>query len=194
MKFYQIYKYINSDAERYFGKNNTNIKIILIAFFGLMWRHKYYVLVLSIWYRMSQINNKIIRVICRIRYMSVCKKLGCQIPFETQIGYGIRFNHCFGIIINPRAVIGNNCNILQMTNIGSQLHKGAQIGNNVYIGPGVITVEGVKIGDNATIGAGSVVVKDIPENATAVGNPCRVVNFNNPARFIYSKTEILNEL
>ncbi len=49
------------------------------------------------------------------------------------------------------------------------------IGNNVWLGGGVIVCPGVTIGDNTTIGAGSVVTKDIPANVLAVGNPCRVI-------------------
>lgn len=48
------------------------------------------------------------------------------------------------------------------------------IGNNVWLGAGVIIMPGVKIGDNSVIGAGSVVTRDIPENCVAYGNPCRV--------------------
>jgi serine O-acetyltransferase len=42
----------------------------------------------------------------------------------------------------------------------------------------------VKIGSNATIGAGSVVTKDIPENATAVGNYAKVISMNNPGHAV----------
>jgi len=48
------------------------------------------------------------------------------------------------------------------------------IGDNVWIGGGVIVCPGVSIGSNVTIGAGSVVTKDLPDGAIAVGNPCRV--------------------
>lgn len=58
---------------------------------------------------------------------------------------------------------------------GRELAAPIRIGNNVWIGGGVIICPGVTIGDNTTIGAGSVVVKDIPANVIAVGNPCRVV-------------------
>ena len=54
----------------------------------------------------------------------------------------------------------------------------------MYIGPNVCVVENVKIGDNVTIGAGSVVTKDIPSNATAVGNYAKVINYNNPGKYI----------
>jgi maltose O-acetyltransferase len=49
------------------------------------------------------------------------------------------------------------------------------IGNNVWIGGGAIICPGVSVGDNSVIGAGSVVTKNIPANALAVGNPCRVL-------------------
>lgn len=39
----------------------------------------------------------------------------------------------------------------------------------------MIVLPGVTIGRGSVIGAGSVVTKDIPENAVAVGNPCRVL-------------------
>ena len=52
------------------------------------------------------------------------------------------------------------------------------IGNNVWIGGGVIILPGVTIGDNVVIGAGSVVTKDIPDNVIAYGNPCRVAKNN----------------
>ncbi|WP_270838678.1 sugar O-acetyltransferase [Peptacetobacter hiranonis] len=48
------------------------------------------------------------------------------------------------------------------------------IGNNVWIGGGVIIMPGVTIGDNVVIGAGSVVTKDIPSDTIAYGNPCKV--------------------
>ena len=49
------------------------------------------------------------------------------------------------------------------------------IGDNVWLGGGVIVCPGVTIGDNTVIGAGSVVTKDVPANVVAVGNPARVI-------------------
>ena len=43
----------------------------------------------------------------------------------------------------------------------------------------------VHIGNNVTIGAGSVVTKDIPDNATVAGVPARVLNYNNPGRYVW---------
>ncbi len=58
---------------------------------------------------------------------------------------------------------------------GPELASPITIGDNVWLGGGVIVCPGVTIGDNTTIGAGSVVTKDIPSNVFAAGNPCRVI-------------------
>lgn len=50
-----------------------------------------------------------------------------------------------------------------------------KIGNNCWLGGGVIVLPEVTIGDGSVIGAGSVVTKNIPANSVAVGNPCRVI-------------------
>lgn len=47
------------------------------------------------------------------------------------------------------------------------IKKGASIGANATILPGII------IGENAMIGAGSVVTKDVPPNTTVIGNPAK---------------------
>ena len=47
------------------------------------------------------------------------------------------------------------------------------IGDNVWLGGGVIVLPGVSIGDNSVIGAGAVVTKDISAGVVAVGNPAR---------------------
>ncbi|MFF3349628.1 sugar O-acetyltransferase [Streptomyces sp. NPDC002779] len=49
------------------------------------------------------------------------------------------------------------------------------IGDNVWLGGGVIVLPGVSIGDDSVIGAGSVVTKDVPAGVVAVGSPARVV-------------------
>lgn len=49
------------------------------------------------------------------------------------------------------------------------------LGDNVWLGGGVIVCPGVTIGDNTVVGAGAVVTKDLPANVVAVGNPARVV-------------------
>jgi maltose O-acetyltransferase len=49
------------------------------------------------------------------------------------------------------------------------------IGDNVWLGGGVIVCPGVSIGDDSVVGAGAVVTRDVPAGVVAVGNPARVV-------------------
>ena len=53
------------------------------------------------------------------------------------------------------------------------------IEDDVWLGFGVIVLDGVHIGKGAVIGAGSIVVNDIPESAIAVGSPARIVKMRN---------------
>jgi acetyltransferase-like isoleucine patch superfamily enzyme len=56
---------------------------------------------------------------------------------------------------------------------------GIVIGDDVWLGFGVIVLDGVRIGKGAVIGAGSVVTHDIPEGAIAAGVPAQVVKMRS---------------
>lgn len=56
-----------------------------------------------------------------------------------------------------------------------QYNLPVHIGNNCWLGSGVIVLPGVTIGENTVVGAGSVVTKNLPANVVAVGNPARVL-------------------
>lgn len=49
------------------------------------------------------------------------------------------------------------------------------IGDDAWLGYGVIVLSGVRIGAGAVVGAGSVVTREVPDGAVAVGNPARVI-------------------
>lgn len=58
---------------------------------------------------------------------------------------------------------------------GYQYNAPVHIGENCWIGAGVLIMPGITIGDNTVVGAGSVVTKNIPSNVVAVGVPCRML-------------------
>ena len=89
------------------------------------------------------------------------------------------------ILIGKRVEIAPNC-AMYPYNHGFSMNKRIReqrleskgdivIGDDAWLGFGVIVLDGVHIGEGAVIGAGSVVTHDIPANAIAVGNPARVV-------------------
>lgn len=53
--------------------------------------------------------------------------------------------------------------------------KPITIGDNVWLGGGVIVCPGVTIGENTVVGAGGVVTRDLPANVVAVGSPARII-------------------
>ncbi|WP_156155853.1 sugar O-acetyltransferase [Demequina phytophila] len=106
-----------------------------------------------------------------------------HIGARTFINYNLCALDVAAITIGEDCQIGPNVQLLTPTHpIDPQPRrdkleaaKPITIGDNVWLGGGVIVCPGVTIGDNSVIGAGSVVTKDIPANVIAVGNPARVV-------------------
>ena len=107
--------------------------------------------------------------------------------FRFSVAYGLYIGHGGPVIINPTAVIGNNCNLSQFVTIGAIDGNAAEIGDNVYIGPNCCLIENVRIGNNVTIGSGSVVTHDIPDNATVAGNYAKVLNYDRPGKYVENR-------
>lgn len=77
-------------------------------------------------------------------------KYGYQIPAGTKIGAGFYIGHRGAVVINERAIIGENCNIANGVTIG-QANRGKlkgtpTIGDNVWIGTGAVIVGNINIG------------------------------------------------
>lgn len=115
--------------------------------------------------------------------------LYCDYGYQIHIGRGVYINvglvalDVGRITIGDDVLIGPNVQLLTPTHPtepGPRREKweGSQpiaLGNNVWLGGGVIVCPGVTIGENTIVGAGSVVVKDLPPTVLAVGNPARIV-------------------
>jgi maltose O-acetyltransferase len=113
------------------------------------------------------------------------------VDYGTHISIGSRTFANFGLValdvapitIGDDVQIGPNVQLLTPTHPvdpGPRRDKWEAaepitIGNNVWLGGGVIVCPGVTIGENTVVGAGAVVPKDLPANVVAVGNPARIV-------------------
>ncbi len=103
---------------------------------------------------------------------------GISISANARIGKGLFIGHFGGIFINESVIIGDNLTIAQGVTIGTLgLGKtGAPIiGHNVFIGSGAKVLGRIKIGNNVRIGANAVVISDIPDNATVIGIPAKII-------------------
>src|SRR5579862_2112509 len=93
----------------------------------------------------------------------------------AQIGPGFVIIHSFGIVINSSVKAGKNLVIEHGVTIGAEKDQSSQIGDNVFVGAGAKIIGAVQVGSDVKIGANAVVVKDLPDGATAVGVPAKVV-------------------
>lgn len=113
-----------------------------------------------------------------IAYRLIETAVGISLPKEAQIGPGLRIWHFGGIFIHPGSVIGAQCTLRQGVTIGNRVVGGPVpvIGDQVDFGAYAQVLGGVRVGDRSRIGALSVVLSDVPDGATAVGAPARIVN------------------
>ena len=122
---------------------------------------------------------------------------GIEICERAQIGSGLYLAHLGTIIIAMTTKIGKNASIHQEVTFGGA-GKGVEegdfpdVGDDVYIGAGVKIIGKVKVGSHVLIGCNAVVISDIPEHATAVGIPARVVNLKGSEGAIHLRPSSKN--
>ena len=114
----------------------------------------------------------------------------------SELGKGIKIGHnfgcgdfCFfgsagGIEIGDDVIMGQNVRFhAQSHNYEGQdlircqgvTSKGIKIGNNCWIGSGVVILDGITIGNGCVIGSNTIVTKSFPDNCVIVGNPARIL-------------------
>lgn len=111
------------------------------------------------------------------------RKTGIEIHPAAQIGRGMFIDHGMGVVIGETTQIGDNCTLYQGVTLGGtgkdQGKRHPTLGNNVLVGAGAKVLGPFTVGDNARVAAGAVVLAAVPEDATAVGVPARVVKIGN---------------
>lgn len=114
-----------------------------------------------------------------------------RVDYGTQIRIGSGSFANFGLValdvaaitIGDDVQIGSNVQLLTPTHPLDPALRRAKweagqpitIGDNVWLGSGVIVLAGVTIGADTVVGAGAVVTRDLPAGVVAVGNPARVI-------------------
>jgi serine O-acetyltransferase len=104
---------------------------------------------------------------------------GVEIHPGAKIGRRVFIDHGMGVVIGETSEIGDDTLIYKGVVLGgTSLEKGKRhptLGKNVVVGSNACILGPIKIGDGAKIGSGSVVIKDVPNGATVVGVPGKIV-------------------
>ena len=153
-----------------------------------------------------------IRYICVARLTKHCGRKvlvfpGCILHWleRCEIGENVSIHDFCYIDAIGGVIIGDNTRVAHRCSFISGQHKYNQpgktilesgytkapitIGNDVWLGTGVVILPGVTIGDGAIIGANSVVTKDIEPYSVAAGMPTRIIKKRFPEESLSSSSE-----
>lgn len=100
---------------------------------------------------------------------------GFEIYYSADIGKGLKINHGLGLVIGARCKIGENVLLHQNVTIGDRHGERPTIQNNVIIYAGAKILGGITLGNHSIIGANCVCMKNVPDRATMVGIPGRLI-------------------
>ena len=104
---------------------------------------------------------------------------GIDIHPGAQIGKRFFIDHGMGVVIGETTIIGDDVLLYQGVTLGGTSSKKEKrhptLGRGVVVGAGAKVLGNITIGNYSKVGAGSVVVDDVPEHATVVGIPGRIV-------------------
>jgi maltose O-acetyltransferase len=121
--------------------------------------------------------------------VAVLPTFRCDYGSNIRIGGGTFVNYDTIVLDVAPVVIGAACQLATRVQLLTATHpldpdirragwesgEPITIGDNVWLGGGVIVCPGVSIGDDTVVGAGAVVTRDLPPGVVAVGSPARVL-------------------
>ena len=112
----------------------------------------------------------------------------------AKIGKNLFIDHGSGVVIGESSVIGNDVTLYHGVTLGGispSENSENQIGSkrhptlmdNVIVGSGAHILGPITVGRCARIGSNTVVLKNVPNNATMVGNPAKNISINTDTSF-----------
>lgn len=104
---------------------------------------------------------------------------GIEIHPGATLGRRVFIDHGMGVVIGETAEIGDDVTLYHGVTLGGTSWKAGKrhptLKQGAVVGAGAKVLGPITIGENAKVGSNSVVVKDIPDGATAVGIPGRII-------------------
>ncbi|MDC4206105.1 MAG: serine O-acetyltransferase [Candidatus Manganitrophus sp.] len=105
---------------------------------------------------------------------------GIEIHPGATIGRAFFIDHGMGVVIGETAEIGDNVTLYQGVTLGGTGQEPGKrhptLGNNVIVGAGAKVLGAIVLGNHVRVGANSVVLKSVPDHATVVGIPGKIIH------------------
>lgn len=135
----------------------------------------------AVW--IHRISNKLwrMRLNWLARFVSNISRFitGIEIHPGAILGRRVFIDHGMGVVIGETAILGDDVTLYHGVTLGGTSWKAGQrhptLANKVVIGAGAKVLGPIQIGENARVGSNSVVIKDVPDNATCIGVPGRII-------------------
>ena len=119
---------------------------------------------------------------------------GIEIHPAVKIGKNFFIDHGLGVVCGETSEIGNNVTIYHGVTLGGispaensyeqiNVKRHPTLLNNVIVGSSAQILGPITGGEGSRIGANTVILKDVPENATMVGNPAKNISTNSDTSF-----------
>lgn len=143
----------------------------------ILWKHQK-LLRKTEYYHNAQ--RRIMFVVEKIRLLRIQNKYALHIPINT-CEKGLHVMHVGSILINEKAVIGENCALHINTGIVAGGVDGSvpKLGKNIVVGIGAVILGGIQLADSIAVGANAVVNKSFnEENIAIAGVPAKKISNN----------------
>lgn len=168
-----VFKLIGSDF-RVIKQKDPAVKSWLET---LLCHHPFYAILT---YRLAHVLwNVGVPIFPRFLCQTVKIFTGVEIHPGAKIGKSFFIDHGIGVVIGETSEIGDSVAIFQGVTLGGKGHSHGKrhptLKDDVIVYANATLLGPIVVGDGAIIGAASVVLKDVPDHATVVGNPGRVV-------------------
>ncbi|MCU1428831.1 MAG: putative Serine O-acetyltransferase [Actinomycetia bacterium] len=124
------------------------------------------------------LRAKVLRRVHRVLYVFVRNFYGIELPPGAVIGRRLRVEHQHGVVVNDKAVFGDDCTLGHNVTVGIGFpgkQSVPRIGDRVVLGTGAVVIGRVTIGDDVHIGPNALVMSDVPSGAHVVERPARVL-------------------
>jgi serine O-acetyltransferase len=120
-----------------------------------------------------------VRLLHRFLSFFVRNFYGIELQPTTVVGRRLEIAHQHGIVIHPRAVIGDDCLLRQGVSLGGlrpgPVSRAPTLGNRVEVGAGAMIIGRIRIGDDVVIGPNAVVTTHVPPGSIVASPPSRIM-------------------